>query len=353
MVRRCVLGPLLWALLLSSAPAWSSPLGHLFILGDSLSDSGNAAVLTTDRATPPFHSLMTTAPYPGGRFSNGPVWAERLAAELDLSNAASLRGGTNFAFGGARTGPLPGLPPSVSPTLHDQAQMLLASPWSHGGRLPADSLVVVQMSATVYQTAAMAAALTAAGVDPTVVSARVDAVLEAAVVNLSDLVAALSAAGTSELLVLNTPDLGLTPQAREAALASEATFLSASFNDLLAAELALLSATLPVNVRTFDLFRLLRTIVAMPTRFGLSNVTDPCIRVGSVVDAFCADPSSYLFWDGIHPTAAGHAVLANALKHALIPAPGTLLLLGIGVLGFGLRSRHIELAGKRPARGLK
>ena len=40
-----------------------------------------------------------------GRFSNGPVWIEYLATGLGLPTPeASLRGGNNFAYGGAQTG---------------------------------------------------------------------------------------------------------------------------------------------------------------------------------------------------------------------------------------------------------
>ena len=52
---------------------------HMVVFGDSLSDTGNA-----------------------GRFSNGPVWVEQLAASLNVALEPSLMGGTNFAIGGAK-----------------------------------------------------------------------------------------------------------------------------------------------------------------------------------------------------------------------------------------------------------
>src|SRR5699024_4264746 len=101
------------------------------------------------------------------------------------------------------------------------------------------------------------------------------------------------------------------------------------FNDLLAAELASLSTTLPGKLHSFDLFQMLRAVVAQPERFGLSDATDPCIHVNTTVDPVCANPDSYLFWDGIHPTTAGHAVLASAVYDALIPEPSTRALFGL------------------------
>lgn len=341
MCRRYLFGPLLLFIALFPVPGWSIPFSNLFILGDSLSDSGNVALMTAQRSTPPFSTLMATAPYASGRFSNGPVWAEQLAADLHLSAAPSLLGGTDFAFGGARSGPLPGLPATASPTLRQQLQMLLASPWSKNGRLPSDSLFAVGVSATIYETAALAAALTAAGVDPTTVDLKVNAILDAAVANLAGVITALSAAGAMNLLILNAPDLGLTPAARSAGLAAEATLISASFNDLLAAELASLAATLPVNLHSFDLFQMLREVVAQPERFGLSNATDPCIHVNTTVDPFCANPDAYLFWDEIHPTTAGHAVLASAVYSAFVPEPSTFALLGIGLVGLGFWRKRL------------
>ena len=43
-----------------------------------------------------------------------------------------------------------------------------------------------------------------------------------------------------------------------------------------------------------------------PNVLGLTNVTAPCFNGVTV----CADPDSYLYWDGVHPTAAGHRLIA-------------------------------------------
>jgi phospholipase/lecithinase/hemolysin len=61
-----------------------------------------------------------------------------------------------------------------------------------------------------------------------------------------------------------------------------------------------------------DLFRLddaLNSLIADPSGSGFTNVTQPCVTSLSV----CSDPSSYLFWDTLHPTTRTHQILAQQL----------------------------------------
>jgi hypothetical protein len=80
----------------------------LYIFGDSLSDSGNNAVVLAPNVTPvPIsgNSFIPTYPYASGRYTNGQTWAQTLASALGLNASPSLLGGTDYAFGGAQTGP--------------------------------------------------------------------------------------------------------------------------------------------------------------------------------------------------------------------------------------------------------
>src|SRR4051812_4332701 len=77
--------------------AEAGPFNNLVVFGDSLSDVGNIA-----------QALFINTPGPyywNGRFSNGPVYAESLATGLGLPplNRSTASGGTDYAYGGAKT----------------------------------------------------------------------------------------------------------------------------------------------------------------------------------------------------------------------------------------------------------
>jgi phospholipase/lecithinase/hemolysin len=74
--------------LLMPASAFAQPYSALYIFGDSLSDSGNVAALTSGIQPGP-----STA-YTQGRFTNEFNYADGLATRLGLAAAPSLLGGT-------------------------------------------------------------------------------------------------------------------------------------------------------------------------------------------------------------------------------------------------------------------
>ena len=88
----------------SAAPVTPLPIRSMYILGDSLSDQGNLLAATTALGAPSQQpGLPDETHYFHGRFSNGGNYVDALAARLGIEVLPSLAGGTNFAFGGART----------------------------------------------------------------------------------------------------------------------------------------------------------------------------------------------------------------------------------------------------------
>jgi outer membrane lipase/esterase len=292
----------------------------LYVIGDSLSDSGNNAVVLAPNVTPVSaitNTFIPTFPYPSAHYTNGLVWAQTFAPMLGLSAAPSLVGGGDYAFGGARSGPLNlgGLldPAAFPPSLLTQTAAFLASgPPSlssalfviaGGGNEARDALAAIGAGASVPVTIGAAATQFAT--------------------NLGNIVDQLQAAGGQNIIVWNAPPIGLAPAVRASGAGATllATTLTASMNAAMSARLGGES-----GVRIFDLFDLVTDIAADPTGFGLINVTDACGAFSS------CDPSKYLFWDGIHPTSAGHSLIANAMFAALVPEPSSYMLVLVGLI---------------------
>jgi phospholipase/lecithinase/hemolysin len=301
----------------------------MVVFGDSLSDPGNVFVLTRNVTVSPYpEGNIPSWPYPIGQgktYSNGATWSQLVAAELKLKRATgpALRNQrfTNYAFGGARASSSSAGPFDMSA----QVTQFLAD---NGGVADSDALYAVWLGGNdvrdalvaflvAYQTAlaggmtdaeAQAAGAAAAGV-----------VITNAITNYATNMVTLIFAGASDFLVLNAPNVGLTPAVTaEGPLASGlATLLSFEFNTALSGVLDYLEGTFGSSIIRADMFALLTDVAASPGNFGLDNATDACLTPLVDAGAICESPKDYLFWDGIHPTRAGHEVVADAVLDAL------------------------------------
>lgn len=311
-----------------SGSAWAVPYDSMVIFGDSLADSGNNALALSGAQTPlPLGGpVIPTNPYASARYSNGPVWTEYLAGRLGLSANPSLAGGSNFAFGGARTGSATaGQPPGLS----DQLGMYLQGTQ---GMASANALYVIEGGGNDARDV-MGAVLM--GRDPTTLIAGYAA-------NVSQMIGTLHAAGAEHFLVWNTPDIGLTPFFRSLGPAAigAGSYYSGLMNAALLQALALLSPEVTDGLRLFDAYGALNQIAAAPGAHGFANVSGACGATPGCYD----DPSvagGYLFWDGIHPTTAAHAEMAR-LAQAALPEPGSIVLvLMAGIVLLAARRRAV------------
>ena len=309
---------------LASLPAQAGSFSGLFVFGDSLSDNGNnalaglydpAQVITGNTYIPSY----TYAP--AHVYSNGPVWATYFAAMIGVPLAPSLAGGGDFAFGGATTG-TPGSGTGGFPySLRVQADQYLGT---HGGVASPDALYVVAGGGDNVR-AALAAIAGGANVGATAV-----AFAAAFAADVGDIVDQLQDKGAQHILVWNAPNAGIGPAIVAGGGAALGSFLATAMNGALDARLAG-----EPGVTTFDLFGFSSMIAAHPAAFGLTNVTDAC---GAIIAANC---SQYLFWDGIHPTTAGHRAIANAVALTLqVPEPQTYALLAFGLVAVALQTRR-------------
>jgi outer membrane lipase/esterase len=305
------------AVALASLPAAASPYTSLVVFGDSLSDNGNNAsfglinpgqVITGNTYVPSFT-------YASGTYSNGPVWASDVASTLGVPLTPSHLGGIDFAYGGATTGPaVSGFPFS----LLTQATQYLGTT---GGVASPNALYVIAGGGNDARAALTTIAGCVACLGPTVASTAASFAS-----NVGTIVDELKLAGAQHIVVWDTPNLGLAPAVVAAGGASLGSFLAASMNTALAARLAT-----EVGVSTFDIFGLGTVIALDPLAFGFTNTTDAC---GHVVGANCG---TYVYWDGIHPTAAAHMVIADAFLTATgaVPEPSTWAMMILGFAGMG------------------
>lgn len=300
----------------------------LYVFGDSLSDSGNNALLIG--AAPgqviTGNTYVPSQPYGFGAYTNGQTWVNSFAAGLGLPISPSLAGGGNFAYGGARTvlngtdvPAAPGFPPSATTQLLGGPSAL---PYMNGyltplASVPATALYVIAVGGNDVRdlSVSVATGVTSPAAIPGLAGAYATAV--------GNLVDALQAKGAQNIVVWGAPNVGATPAARAGgqAFSDLASSISQGFSGALQARVAG-----EAGVTFFDVFNITNGIIANAGAYGLTNVTDAC---GAVLGC---NPSQYLFWDGIHPTSAGHALIASSML-AAVPEPSSMLMLAVGICG--------------------
>lgn len=280
---------------------------RIVVFGTSLSDPGNAFALVGGTNTPPDYSvdpfLVPDRPYAKGghHFSNGPTWIEQYARPRGLSASVNpaFRGNSakasNYAVGGARAR-------DVQNNVHLALQVGSFLRDANGVASP-QALYVVEMGGNDLRDALLAGPGAAA-------------IIGAAITSIDTNIRTLYGAGARRFLVWNAPDLGLTPaiiafDRLMPGAAAGATGASILFNYHLDFALGMLRSDLrEIEFFRFDAFQKLHAVVGAPESFGLTNVDTACITP-NVPPFTCKKVDEYLFWDGIHPTRATHAILAH------------------------------------------
>lgn len=287
-------------IVLFTGSARAVTFSDMTVFGDSLSDVGNI-----DSAT---LGLQPGSGYFDGRFSNGELYVEYLARGLGLAvPTPSTDGGRNYAYGGAWAADQPDvLVDLLVEDLDEQVPNYLAE------RTPtADELFIVF----------------AGGNDLVADPGNVNA----AIASIRDELDRLADAGARHFFVPNLLPLGMVPRFRGTAGEQPRNDAVALFNQELADVLDDLEADVAdASIYRLDLAMLFAQVFADPAAFGFTNVTDPAMGQAGI------DADAYLFWDDLHPTTAGHALLAD-LALAAIPEPGVTVLFVVGFTAMGRR----------------
>lgn len=321
--------------LFAALPAYAVPFTGIYFFGDSLTDTGNVTDTYATLPHPPgAPATIPGSPYFNGRASNGPLYADVLAAGLGFSASESATGGNNFAFGGARTRYQLFGPPYLG--LIDQVAQYRARP----GPADPNALYVVWGGANNLQDI-----LVGRTTDPL---GHAIPGIGGTLGDIGGLLASLYAEGARYLLVPNVPNLGRVPRIREAGPAAigAGTFLAQTFNFGLTGLLDSFAAAHPdATLIRFDTFSAFEGIVANAASLGLTNLTDRCYTGDDLGftggGSVCSNPDAYLFWDGIHPTAFAHNILGQEMLAVALaaPEPATIATVALGLMLLGLQRR--------------
>jgi outer membrane lipase/esterase len=286
----------------------------IVVVGSSISDIGNRCGLPGD----PDPLCFPVPPYAGtSTASNGPLYVELLAAHYGSALAPSSSGGFDYAYGGARTGGVPGDPvPHAVPDLRLQAAQFLARV---AGRADPRFLYILDGAAfgnnarRVLELVSAQSELAATLPAQTATQAATD---------IRDIAQQFCAAGARRMLLINSPDLGTLPAiaAGGPVAVRLASAMSTGFNAALAAQVrpALRGAFPGLELHWLDLGALSARISSAPARHGFTNIRDACYPFFAARGApVCSEPDAYAWWDELHPTAATHALIARRAVAAI------------------------------------
>lgn len=342
-----LLGAVICSVLVAGAVR-AAPFSDLVSFGDSLSDVGNAAGITKPGIAP-----LVNGYYQQTHFSDNVIWNETLAAYWGLAARtpgrvawgpmpAALSGNT-WAWGGSESSansvspswvdyPIPGLLQETSSYLANFTPnaTTLYSIWSG-----ADNLLVGNSPS------------------PAAASAAVSSV-KTAMVDLEN-------AGARNLLIINMPKIGDTPyaQANGPTYIAAANVYSTSYNAAMTSAIADLRAdpNFLATIYFVDVYTPLEQVVASVTTTGtytpdffvpgdpvtITNVSDKALDYFQTNGTY---PDGYFFWDIVHPTTQGHALVAGLALQSIsaVPEPSTMCmaLAGIACGGFSMWRRRMR-----------
>ncbi len=256
----------------------------IYVFGDSLSDTGRLFEVIG----------MPSAPYFKGHVSNGKLWVEWLAQELNLTYNPK----TNFAWAGATTG--------------------TTNLWNE--EFPDAELWGLQQQMENYHNNTSAAdpnglyIVWAGGNDFLGDIINPQKMITTTVTNLVTVVGKLRQHGVQHLVVINMPDLGKTPRGFASGKSQAMTQLTTAFNQALA------EALQPFKVIQIDMPASLEMLtdsktILDPVTFGQTNFTEACFD--SEAQTVCETPFHHFYWDDIHPTTQGHLAIALVIYSAV------------------------------------
>jgi phospholipase/lecithinase/hemolysin len=300
-----------------ASPAAALSPSTFYVFGDSFTDAGNIAAATGN--TIPDPSLG----YWYGRFADGPNWVDRLGyAQFGAPVKASLLGGGNFSFGGARAAQDDIISPTQAiPGLNTQLGLYSAQV----GVVDPNALYIINFGNNDVNAIQ--------GSDADREGLTVPQYQAAYVSNMVGAVAGLSSLGAKNILILGVPN----------PLEAEGIYLQG----LLDAQLDIVQPTLTATLYRYSYFQFFTRLQNDPAEFGLPADLDfstPCLA--AVTPGPGIDCTGYLSFDGIHVTSKVQQALARDIAGfvglADVPEPQSwaMMIAGFGLVGAMMRRRE-------------
>ncbi len=283
--------------------AAAMPLNKMVVFGDSLSDNGNLYEYMK-------HQLPVSPPYFEGRFTNGPVWVELIMKSYYPMDSQDHL--LDYAFGGAGV-----LEEEDSDdglfTLHREMDSYFLA---HQDKADEQSMFVLWIGSNNYLA----------------VPDDVEKSLDDVNLGIQHGLQRLVDKGAKYITVVDLPNLGNTPAARDFDAVDELTYLSKQHNLRLEKTVHDFQSRYPdIHWFYLDVNVTFEDMILHPETYGLTNVTDTCyeeavrksgqksvLKMVSSVKIKRMNRSGvcdgFLFFDPVHPSAVIHRLIAERTK---------------------------------------
>lgn len=280
----------------------AAPLNKLVVFGDSLSDNGNLYEYLK-------HQLPVSPPYFDGRFTNGPVWVELLLKTYYKENSNDHL--LDYAFGGAGVLEDDDDADGFFTLRREMNSYFL----THDDKADANSMYIIWIGSNNYLA----------------LPENIEEAVSDVNLGIQHALERLVDKGAKHIMVVNVPDLGKTPAARDLDAVDYLTSLSKRHNDTLAKNIQEFQTRYPdVQWLYFDINLVFDDIINFPEQHGFTNVTDTCYEESLDDDASAKSIlkmvsrinkplrkdacKGYLFFDPVHPASLAHTIMASRTR---------------------------------------
>jgi len=270
--------------------AQKPPFDTIVSFGDGNTDTGNVYKLTNQQ-------WPLVPPYYQGRFSNGPVWIEKL-------NISKIM---NYAYDGATidndnliagfTGPNRTRVPGV----RQQIKYYLSN----------NDITTINLARTLY--------VIWAGADDYLDNSSLTSDL---VVNsLMDAVYDLVLVEIANLLIINLPPLQSYPDFNNSTYNSTLSERVIDHNNYLVSNISQIQTNYETTtIKIFDLYSLITGILSNNSILTLNKINKCWNIVNYNIVSQCTNPNNYVFIDDFHFTTSIHQTIANNIVQFLPPS---------------------------------